>query len=224
MNRCIFSSVAFGPYVQLGEVTEENKKPKRTSLPKGVKAEDVDQDLAVALLSLPRLLGVHPETGNSIKANLGRFGPYVVHTKGKEDGKDDYRSIKGDDDMLTIELPRALEMLAQPKAGRGRKAATPIHEIGKHPVDEAPISVYDGPYGPYIKHDKVNVSVPEGKKPEEVTIEEAVALLKEKGGEVKKKTTKKSTAKKSSDKKSTEKKSSAKKKVPPRKVRLKKKR
>lgn len=187
----------FGPYVQLGDATDDNKKPKRTSLPKGVKAEDVDQDMAVSLLSLPRLLGVHPETGNNIKANLGRFGPYVVHTKGKEDGKDDYRSIKADDDVLTIELNRALEMLAQQKAGRGRKAVTPIYEIGKHPADEEPISVYDGPYGPYIKHGKVNVSVPEGKKPEEVTVEEAVALLAEKGGVVKKKTTKKSTAKKS---------------------------
>ncbi|MEL6488540.1 MAG: type I DNA topoisomerase [Cyanobacteria bacterium J06621_3] len=203
----------FGPYVQLGDVTEENKKPKRTSLPKGVKAEDVTQEMAVGLLSLPRLLGVHPTTGNKIKASLGRFGPYVVHTKGKEDGKDDYRSIKGDDDVLTITLERALEMLAQPKAGRGRKAATPIHEIGKHPVDEEPINVYDGPYGPYIKHGKVNVSVPEGKKPEEVTIEEAVALLKEKGGEVKKKKTtkKKTTAKKSTAKKSTAKKTTAKK-------------
>ena len=209
----------FGPYVQLGDVTEDNKKPKRTSLPKGVKAEDVDQEMAVALLSLPRLLGIHPETGNNIKANLGRFGPYVVHTKGREDGKDDYRSIKGEDDMLTIELPRALEMLAQPKAGRGRKTATPIHEIGKHPVDEEPISVYDGPYGPYIKHGKVNVSVPEGKKPEEVTVEEAVALLTEKGGAVKKttkkstttkKTTAKKTAKKTAEKKSTTAKKTAK--------------
>jgi DNA topoisomerase I len=157
------------------------------------------------------LLGVHPETGNNVKANLGRFGPYVVHTKGKDDGKDDYRSIKADDDVLTIELARALEMLAQQKAGRGRKAVTPIYEIGKHPADEEPINVYDGPYGPYIKHGKVNVSVPEGKKPEEVAVEEAVALLAEKGGVVKKKTAKKSTAEKSTAKKSTAKKSTAKK-------------
>ncbi len=195
----------FGPYVQLGDATDDNKKPKRTSLPKGVKAEDVDQDMAVSLLSLPRLLGVHPETGNNIKANLGRFGPYVVHTKGKEDGKDDYRSIKGDDDVLTIELDRALEMLAQQKAGRGRKSVTPIYEIGKHPADEEPINVYDGPYGQYIKHGKVNVSVPEGKKPEEVTVEEAVALLAEKGGAAKKKTAKKSTATKAATKAAVEK-------------------
>ena len=202
----------FGPYVQLGEVTEENPKPKRMSLPKGVKPEDVTSEMAVGLLSLPRLLGVHPGTGNNVKASLGRFGPYVVHSKGKEDGKDDYRSIKGDDNVLTIGLERALEMLAQPKAGRGRKSATPIHEIGKHPVDEEPVNVFDGPYGPYIKHGKVNVSVPEGKKPQEVTLDEAVALLTEKGGEVKKKkaTKKKSTAKKSTAKKSTAKKTTKK--------------
>jgi DNA topoisomerase I len=201
----------FGPYVQLGDATDDNKKPKRTSLPKGVKAEDVDQDMAVALLSLPRLLGVHPETGNNIKANLGRFGPYVVHTKGKEDGKDDYRSIKGDDDVLTIGLDRALEMLAQQKAGRGRKAVTPIHEIGKHPADEEPISVYDGPYGPYIKHGKVNVSVPEGKTPAEVTVEEAVALLAEKGGAAKKKTTRKTASTKAAGDKTTTQKTATKK-------------
>ena len=213
----------FGPYVQLGEVTEENPKPKRMSLPKGVKPEDVTSEMAVGLLSLPRLLGVHPGTGNNVKASLGRFGPYVVHSKGKDDGKDDYRSIKGDDNVLTIGLERALEMLAQPKAGRGRKSATPIHEIGKHPVDEEPVNVFDGPYGPYIKHGKVNVSVPEGKKPQEVTLDEAVALLTEKGGEVKKKktttkkkstakkTTKKTAAKKTTSKTTTAKKSAAKK-------------
>lgn len=199
----------YGPYVQLGDITEENKKPKRTSLPKGVKAEDVTEAMAVGLLSLPRLLGVHPKTGNNVKASLGRFGPYVVHTKGKEDGKDDYRSIKGGDDVLTITLDRALEMLAQPKATRGRKTATPIHEIGKHPVDEEPINVYDGPYGPYIKHGKVNVSVPEGKTPEAVTIEEAVKLLEDKGGPAKKKTKKKTAAKKTT-KKATTKKTTAK--------------
>ncbi len=201
----------YGPYVQLGDITEENKKPKRTSLPKGVKAEDVTPEMAVGLLSLPRLLGIHPETSNNIKASLGRFGPYVVHSKGKEDGKDDYRSIKGDDDVLTITLARALELLAQPKVTRGRKAVTPVHEIGKHPVDEEPINVYDGPYGLYIKHGKVNVSVPEGKKPEEVAVDEAVALLKEKGGEVKKKATKKTTAKKTAAKKTAAKKGTAKK-------------
>ncbi|MEO1590382.1 MAG: type I DNA topoisomerase [Cyanobacteria bacterium J06632_22] len=199
----------YGPYVQLGEATDDNKKPKRTSLPKGMKPEDVTLDIAVGLLALPRLLGLHPETGRNIKASLGRFGPYVVHDQGK-DGKD-YRSIKGDDDVLTITLDRALEMLAQPKRGRGRKAATPIRELGAHPEDEAPVNIYDGPYGPYIKHNKTNVSLPEGKKPEEVTLEEAIELVNAKAGT--KKTKKKSTAaKKTTAKKSTTKKTTTKKK------------
>ncbi|MFM7577687.1 MAG: topoisomerase C-terminal repeat-containing protein, partial [Microcystaceae cyanobacterium] len=101
----------YGPYVQLGEVSEENKKPKRASLPKGVKPEDVTLEMAVGLLALPRTLGVHPETGAKVQASLGRFGPYVVHDQGKE-GKD-YRSLKAGDDVLTITLERALALLAE---------------------------------------------------------------------------------------------------------------
>ncbi|MEL7503221.1 MAG: type I DNA topoisomerase [Cyanobacteria bacterium J06554_6] len=185
----------YGPYVQLGEATDENSKPKRTSLPKGMKPEEVTLDIAVGLLALPRLLGLHPETGAKIKASLGRFGPYVVHDQGKE-GKD-YRSIKGEDDVLTITLERALQMLAEPKRGRGRKAATPLRELGVHPDDEVPVNIYDGPYGPYIKHNKTNASIPEGKKVEEVTLEEAVELINAKAG------TKKTTRKKSTKAKST---------------------
>lgn len=196
----------YGPYVQLGEATDDNSKPKRTSLPKGLKPEDVTMDIAVGLLSLPRLLGMHPETGAKIKASLGRFGPYIVHDQGKE-GKD-YRSIKSDDDVITITLERALEMLAQPKKGRGRKSATPIRELGKHPEDDEPVNIYDGPYGPYIKHLKVNVSLPEGKKVEEVTLEEAVQLVNDKAGTkktTKKKTTKSTTKSKAGTKKTTKK-------------------
>ncbi|MEO1400033.1 MAG: type I DNA topoisomerase [Cyanobacteria bacterium J06635_1] len=206
----IFSLIgAYGPYVQLGEVTEDNPKPKRASLPKGTKPEDVTLEMAVGLLALPRLLGLHPETGAKIKASLGRFGPYVVHDQGKE-GKD-YRSIKGDDDVLTITLERALQMLAEPKRGRGKRAAAkPLRELGKHPEDEEPINIFDGPYGPYIKYGKVNVSVPEGKKPEEVTFEEALKLVEEKAA-TKKTRRKSTTAKKSTAKKSTTKKSTTKK-------------
>lgn len=173
----------YGPYVQLGEVSEENKKPKRASLPKGMKPEEVTLEIAVGLLSLPRLLGKHPETGASIKAGLGRFGPYVVHDQGKE-GKE-YRSLKKEDDILTIGLDRALELLAQPKrtrgAGRG-KTKEPLRELGKHPEDGEVINVYDGPYGPYVKHGKVNASVPKERPVEEVTLEEALELLKAKKG------------------------------------------
>ncbi|NEP17635.1 MAG: type I DNA topoisomerase, partial [Leptolyngbya sp. SIO4C1] len=206
----IFSLIgAYGPYVQLGEVTEENPKPKRASLPKGVKPEDVTLEIAVGLLALPRLLGVHPETGAKIKASLGRFGPYVVHDQGKE-GKD-YRSLKGDDDVLTVTLERALQLLAEPKRGRGRKkAAAPLRELGKHPEDEEPINIYDGPYGPYIKYGKTNVSIPEGKKVEDVSFEEALKLVEEKAAtkKTRKKSAKKTTAKKTTKaatKKSTKK-------------------
>ncbi|MEY2983851.1 MAG: topoisomerase, partial [Cyanobacteriota bacterium] len=182
---------AYGPYVQLGEATEENKKPKRTSLPKGVKPEDVSLDMAVGLLSLPRTLGEHPETGKKIKASLGRFGPYVVHDQGK-DGKD-YRSIKGEDDVLTITLNRALALLAEPKRGRGRGSKTPLKELGLHPEDQNPVNVFNGPYGTYIKHGKVNASLPEGETVDTITLDKALPLLAEKAA-TKKTTRKKSTS------------------------------
>ena len=199
----------YGPYVQLGEVTEEVPKPKRASLPKGVTMETVTMELAVGLLALPRLLGQHPETGKPVKASLGRFGPYVVHDQGK-DGKD-YRSIKGDDDVTTITFERALELLAQPKAGRGRKK-TPLRELGPHPEDEAPVNIYKGPYGIYVQHNKINAGLAEDQTPEDLTMEQAIALLDAKAAT--KKTTKKSTAKKkttTAKKKTTTKKTAAKK-------------
>ncbi len=204
---------SYGPYVQLGEVTDDNPKPKRASLPKTLKVEDVTLEAAVGLLALPRLLGIHPETENKVQAGLGRFGPYIVHKKGGVEGKDDYRSLKGDDDVLTIEMPRAMEILAQPKRGRGaRKAKEPLRVVGKHPDDDEPIGIYDGPYGAYVKHGKVNASLPEGETVEDLKLEKALELLEAKAGaKKKKKATKKSTAKKSTAKKSTAKKSTAKK-------------
>ena len=199
----------YGPYVRLGDKTEDNPKPKQVSLPKGVARDAVDLEMAVGLLSLPRLLGLHPDTEAKIKASLGRFGPYVVHDQGKE-GKD-YRSLKGDDDVLTVTLERALELLAQPKRGRGRKAAKPLRELGKHPESEEPINIYDGPYGPYIKYEKVNASLPEGKKVEDVTLEEALEIIAAKAATKKKTTRKKTTAKKSTTKKATTKKSTTRK-------------
>ncbi|MGF1496174.1 MAG: type I DNA topoisomerase [Elainellaceae cyanobacterium] len=183
----------YGPYVQMGDESEANPKPKRTSLPKGLKMEEVTLEQAVGLLSLPRLLGFHPETGAKIQAGLGRFGPYVVHDQGKE-GKD-YRSLKKEDDVLTVDLDRALELLAQPKRGRGRKSATPLRELGPHPDDEGLVAIYDGPYGPYIKHGKTNASIPEGETVESVTLERAVGLLSEKASTKSKSGRSKSTAK-----------------------------
>ncbi len=171
----------YGPYVQLGTVSDANPKPKRASLPKGVKPEDVTLDLAVGLLSLPRLLGVHPDSGAKIQASQGRFGPYIVHDQGKA-GKD-YRSLKGEDQVLTVTLPRALELLAQPKLTRGRRVAPPpLRDLGPHPADQQPVAVYDGQYGPYVKHGKVSASIPKGTNPADVTLAHAVELLDEKRG------------------------------------------
>ncbi|NEQ80171.1 MAG: type I DNA topoisomerase [Moorea sp. SIO2I5] len=169
----------YGPYLQLGDVTEDKKKkPKRVSLPKGVKKEDVHLEMAVGLLALPRLLGPHPETGKPIKTAIGRFGPYVVHDQGKE-GKD-YRSLKAEDNVLTITLDRALELLAQPKRTKGgsrSKTKKPLRELGAHPQDGEPVNIYQGPYGIYVNHGKVNASLPEGTSMEELTLETALELI-----------------------------------------------
>ncbi len=163
----------YGPYVQLGTVTDSNPKPKRASLPKGVKPEDVTLAMAVGLLALPRFLGMHPENGGKIFAGQGRFGPYIVNDMGTP-GKD-YRSLKGDDHVLTVTLDRALELLAQPKQSRGRRGApAPIRVVGSHPEDGEPIGLYDGRYGPYVKHGEISASVPKGTELEKITVEEAV--------------------------------------------------
>lgn len=209
----------YGPYVQLGEESETNKKPKRVSLPKGVEKDAVTMDMAVGLLSLPRLLGLHPETGAKIKAAIGRYGPYVVH-EAKE--AKDYRSIKAPDDVLTITCDRALELLAQPKPGRrgSKKAATPLRELGEHPEDKEPVNIYNGPYGLYVKHGRTNASIPKDKPMENVTLEEALEWLaakassksKSKSKSTKSKSTKSKSRSSSTTKKSTTRKTSTRKK------------
>jgi DNA topoisomerase-1 len=208
---------SYGPYVQLGDVSETNKKPKRASLPKGTDKDSVTLDMAVSLLTLPRLLGSHPETGAKVQANLGMYGPYVVHDQGKV-GKD-YRSIKPPDDVLTITLDRALELLSQPKAARGRsKTATPLKELGAHPESGEPINVYDGRYGPYVKHGDINASLSKDESVENFTLQRALELLATKeaaGGKTSSKSKKstKTTAEKSetATKKTAAKKTTAKK-------------
>ncbi|AUB37158.1 topA, DNA topoisomerase I [Nostoc flagelliforme CCNUN1] len=197
---------AYGPYVQLGDKTDENPKPKQASLLKGVTPETVTLEMAVGLLALPRTLGVHPGTGGKIQASLGRFGPYVVHDQGKE-GKD-YRSLKAADNVLTISLERALELLSEPKKGRSStnsKSKAALRELGTHPDDGETINIYDGPYGPYIKHGKTNVSIPEGQTVENITLAEALNLLSAKASTAKstRKTTKSTTSKSKSTAKST---------------------
>ena len=200
----------FGPYVQRGEMVEGEPKPKRSSLPDNVAYEDVTLPIALKLLSMPAELGKHPETGDPVKVGIGRYGPYVVH-------EGDYRSLTADDDPLTVELPRALELLAQPKRGRGRRApAKPLREIGNHPDDDAPVAVYSGRYGPYVKHGKINASLPKGVEPEDVSMPMAIELLQKRIERMAAKKAKKKPAakKKSSAKKSggTKKRAAAKKK------------
>ncbi|MEH2253271.1 type I DNA topoisomerase [Nostoc sp.] len=193
---------AYGPYVQLGDKTDENPKPKQASLLKGVTPETVTLEMAVGLLALPRTLGVHPGTGGKIQASLGRFGPYVVHDQGKE-GKD-YRSLKAADNVLTISLERALELLSEPKKGRSStnsKSKAALRELGTHPEDGETINIYDGPYGPYIKHGKTNVSIPEGESVEDITLTAALNLLAAKASTAK--STRKTSKSTSSKSKST---------------------
>ena len=162
----------YGPYLQLGQASEETPKPKRASLPKGVKPEEMKLEDALGLLRLPRHLGEHPD-GGKVQAGLGRFGPYVVHDKGK--GEKDYRSIKAEDDVLVIGLTRALELLAQPKRGRGGRTA--LKDLGTPDGANEAIQLFDGPYGLYVKQGKVNASLPEGTTADTLTLEQAVELL-----------------------------------------------
>ncbi len=162
----------YGPYVQRGQVSDENPKPKRASLPKGVKPEEFSLEDALGLLRLPRQLGEHPD-GGKVEAGLGRFGPYVVHHKGK--GEKDYRSLKAEDDVLMVGLSRALELLAQPKKGRGGRTA--LKDLGTPEGGDEAIQLFDGPYGLYVKQGKVNASLPEGTTAETITLEQAVELL-----------------------------------------------
>jgi DNA topoisomerase-1 len=171
----------FGPYVQLGDVTEENDKPKRASLPPNTLPENVTLPIAISLLALPINLGPHPETQKDIKVGLGRFGPYVVH-----DG--DFRSIPKGTDMFAVDMKLALEMLSAPKKGRSANK-TPVKSLGKHPVTDEEIQIFNGPYGPYFKVGKVNASLPENTEVEKATLEMAIEMLKDKIKAPKKKKT-----------------------------------
>jgi DNA topoisomerase-1 len=162
----------FGPFVQLGKPEEKGARPRRASLPKGVTPEKVTLEDALRWLSLPRTLGSHPETGKEIQAGVGRFGPFVVH-----DG--DFRSLAPGDDVYTVGLPRALELLAQPKGGRSRSTPQALRVVGAHPADGEPIQLFEGRFGPYLKHGQTNASLPKGAAPEQVTVEQAVQLLAE---------------------------------------------
>ncbi len=196
----------FGPYVQLGEVSDENPKPKRTSIPRGTDPANVTLDFALQLLSLPRNLGPHPVEGKPVNAGIGRFGPYVECNR-------KFKSLQKTDDVLTIGLERGLELLAMAKVG-----PAPLRDLGKHPDDDQPVCIYEGKYGHYVKHGDINATIPKDSSIESFTLEEAVPLLAARaaaGGGKKgrgKKTAKKA-AKKASPKTATKKAATTKKAV-----------
>lgn len=164
----------YGPYVQLGKDDDypAKKKPKRVSLPKGLSASEVTPEIALKLLELPRKLGAHPDTAKDIAVNIGRFGPYVVH-----DGV--FASLTKDDNIFDIDLPRALELFARKAERGGGRGATPLRTLGEHPGGGA-VEVFEGKYGPYVKHGKVNATLPKDRSTDEVTLEEALELIAKK--------------------------------------------
>jgi DNA topoisomerase I len=168
-----FRTGRFGPYVQLGEGSGK-EKPKRASIPKGTDPESLELDRALALLALPREVGVHPETGKPITAGFGRYGPYIQH-----DGK--YASLSAPEEVFEVGLNRAVSLLAEKAANRRPRGASVIKELGDHPELGGKVQVLSGRYGPYVKHGKINATLPKDREPEQVTLQEAVALIAAKG-------------------------------------------
>jgi DNA topoisomerase-1 len=181
----------FGPYLQLGE-QEGDEKPPRASIPKGFSPETMDLEKALQLLSLPREIGLHPETGKPIIAGFGRFGPYVA-------SEGAYASIEAEE-VFTVGLNRAVVLLAERKAkgGRGPRGGQALKELGAHPQSGAPVKVMKGKYGPYVSDGKLNATLPKDSDPASVTMEEAVALL---AARAEKEPAKKTRAKKAPSKK-----------------------
>ena len=206
----------FGPYVQRGPVTEENKKPPRQSIPKDWVPEDLTLEQGVMLLSLPREIGPHPEDGVMVWANIGRYGPYIKHAESTSDRGGTNANLEGIDEVWTVGMNRAVQLLAEKVASRGGrgKAAKPIREMGDHPDMGGAVNVMEGKYGPYVKWEKVNATIPKEIEPADLTMERAVELIEEKLAKSpakRKAATKKAPAKKAAAKKPAAKKAAAKK-------------
>ncbi|MEO3999806.1 type I DNA topoisomerase [Mesorhizobium sp. CAU 1732] len=171
----VLKSGRFGPYVQRGE----GKEAKRSSLPKGWTPDTMDHEKALALLSLPRDVGKHPETAKMISAGLGRYGPFVLH-----DGT--YANLESIEDVFSIGLNRAVTVIAEKKSkfadGKGRAAPAALKDLGDHPDGGGKITVRDGRYGAYVNWGKVNATLPNGKDPQTVSVEEALELIAAKAG------------------------------------------
>ncbi|MEM5521949.1 type I DNA topoisomerase [Sulfitobacter sp. AS59] len=217
----------FGPYVQRGAVTEENKKPPRQSVPKDWPAEELELDRALMLLSLPREIGPHPEDGIMVWANIGRYGPYIKHAPSTSDRGGTNANLESLDEVFTVGMNRAVQLLAEKVASRGGrgKAAKPIREMGEHPDLGGDVNIMEGKYGPYVKWEKVNATIPKEVEPADLTMERAVELIEEKLAKSpakRKAATKKAPAKKAAAKKPAAKKPAAKKKAPAKKAPAKK--
>jgi DNA topoisomerase-1 len=171
----------FGPYIQLGEASDyaDGEKPKRAGIPKNTSPADMELDLAVKLLSLPREIGKHPETGAPITAGIGRFGPFVRHEK-------TYASLEAGDEVFDIGLNRAVTLIAE-KVAKGpsrRFGADPGKPLGEHPTLGA-VAVKSGRYGAYVTAGGINATIPNDKTQDTITLPEAIALIDEraaKGG------------------------------------------
>jgi DNA topoisomerase-1 len=166
----------FGPYVQLGDA-DGDEKPKRSSIPRGIDAATLDFEKAMQLLSLPREVGLHPETDTPIVAGLGRYGPFILH-----DGT--YANLDNIEEVFSIGLNRAVTLMAEKRAGGGksrfqRHAPKVLKDLGEHPDEGGKVQVLEGRYGPYVTHNKVNATVPKSKDAANLTMDEAVALIAE---------------------------------------------
>ena len=161
----------YGPYLQLGPDAKDGAKPKRISIPKNMQPEEVTLQEARQLLALPRHLGEHPEDGKAVITHIGRYGPYVSH-----DGK--FATLSGADTVFNVTLERALTLLAERK-GRRRAAPKVLRELGVHPDDQAPIQLLDGRYGPYVKYNKINASLPKDLDPDDLDLSSALELIAE---------------------------------------------
>jgi DNA topoisomerase-1 len=170
----------FGPYVQLGEAVD-GEKPKRASIPKTFELDKVDLQRALDLLSLPREVGNHPETGKVILAGIGRYGPFVQH-----DGV--YANLDTPEEVFEVGINRAVTVLAEKKTKRGGRQTTVLKDLGEHPELGGPVQVLDGKYGPYVKHAKINATLPKSTTAEDMTIEQAVELIAAKAARGKGKT------------------------------------
>ncbi|WP_438955224.1 type I DNA topoisomerase [Cognatiyoonia sp.] len=183
----------FGPYVQRGEVTNDDKKPPRQSIPKEWPPEEVELKTAVKLLALPRELGPHPEDGIMVWSNIGRYGPYIKHAPSTSDRGGTNANLESLEEVWTVGMNRAVQLLAEKVASRGGRgrAAKPIKELGEHPDAGGSVDVYDGKYGPYVKWEKINATIPDTITPDDITLEKAVELIAERAAKTGKKVTKK---------------------------------